>query len=37
MRKQGLLGEGDFRGLSFLAKVVSRGVISEGMTEEVLK
>lgn len=37
MRKQGLLGEGDFGGLGFLARVVSRVVISEGMTEEVLK
>lgn len=37
MRNQGLLGERDFGGLDFLARVGSSIVISEGMTEEVLK
>lgn len=35
--KQGLLGEGNFRVLAFLAVVVSSIVISEGMAEKVLK
>lgn len=35
--KQGLLGEGNFRVLAFLAGVVPSIVISEGIAEEVLK
>lgn len=35
--KQGLLGEGNFRVLAFLAGVVSSIVISESMAEKILK